>query len=313
MKTTIAHLSDVHLAPITGFGLAHVNVKRGLGLANWLLKRRKVHLRSVVDRLTADLARQPVDHVIVSGDLTNLGLPGEFAAALDWLTALGSPGSVTVVPGNHDVYCRLWSDPGIERWRPYMTSDAAGAAYAEPVERGFPFVRLIGGVALVGLISAVPTRPFYASGRLGEPQLEALVGVLDRLARDGLVRVVVVHHPPLPGQADARRGLIDAERLERVLEAHGAELVLHGHNHVEMLAARRWSGGPVYTVGVASASIGRGYKAEPLGRYNLIHIDRSGPVAAFDIHTRGIQQPDGPVVEVGHRRLQVEAGVAARP
>ena len=37
-----------------------------------------------------------VDHIIVSGDLTNLGLPGEHAAALDWLTALGAPDRVKI-------------------------------------------------------------------------------------------------------------------------------------------------------------------------------------------------------------------------
>ena len=73
MQLTIAHLSDVHLAPVRGIGPGHFNVKRALGLANWLLKRRKVHLRTAVDALVADLARQQIDHIIVSGDLVNLG------------------------------------------------------------------------------------------------------------------------------------------------------------------------------------------------------------------------------------------------
>ncbi len=307
MTTTIAHLSDVHLAPLRGLGPHHFNIKRGLGLGNWLLKRRKVHLRSVVDSLVADMARQNVDHIIVSGDLTNLGLPGEHAAALDWLQGLGPPERVTVVPGNHDVYCRLWRDPGIERWRAYMTSDAAGAAFAQPVERGFPFVRLVGGVALIGLCSAVPTRPFYAIGELGRAQIDALAHVLDALAKAGHARIVVIHHPPLPGQADERRGLVDAKLLEQVLEAHGAELVLHGHNHVDMHAVREWSGAAVHTLGVASASIGKRYKHEPLGRYNLIRIEPNadnGHRLTFDIRSRGLEQPGGPVVDVGHRRLE---------
>ena len=63
---------------------------------------------------------------------------------------------------------------------------------------------------------------------------------------------VLIHHPPLPGQAKRFRGLEDAAGLEAVLSRHGAELVMHGHNHRNMLAwgatgARRrcrWSARP---------------------------------------------------------------------
>lgn len=302
MQITIAHLSDIHLAPVRGLGLGHMNIKRGLGLANWLLKRSKVHTRETVDALADDLRVQRVDHIIVSGDLVNLGLPGEHQAALEWLKTLGPPERVSVVPGNHDVYCRLWRDPGVERWRAYMKSDAAGATFAKEGERGFPYVRILGRLAIVGVNSAVPTPPFYAIGRIGEPQLAALAAVLERLGREGFRRLVVVHHPPLPGQADARRGLIDAGRLEQVLMQHGAELVVHGHNHIDMRATRRGPGGPIEVVGIASASISRAYKHEPLGRYNLVTLasDKPGPIV---IVSRGLSAPGGPVGEVGRYTL----------
>jgi 3',5'-cyclic AMP phosphodiesterase CpdA len=302
MRLTIAHMSDIHLAPVRGLGLGHLNVKRALGLANWLLKRSKVHARATVDALVADLREQRVDHIVVSGDLVNLGLPGEHQAALAWLEALGPPDKVSVVPGNHDIYCRLWRDPGVERWRAYMTSDATGATIAEEGERGFPYVRILGRLALVGVNSAVPTRPFMAIGRIGEPQLAAVAATLDRLGREGFRRLVVVHHPPLPGQADARRGLVDADRLEQVLMQHGADLVIHGHNHIDMRATRRGRSGPIEIVGIASASISRAYKHEPLGRYNLIGLDsaRPGPI---EIVSRGLIAPGGPVGEVGRQTL----------
>jgi len=298
MQLTIAHFSDVHLAPIAGLGLGHVNLKRALGFANWTLKRRKVHLRSVVDALTGDLATQQVDHVIVSGDLTNLGLPGEHAAALDWLRTVGPPDKVSVVPGNHDIYCRLWRDPGVERWRDYMTSDAEGMRYLDAQAGGFPYVRIVGGLALVGLNSAVPTRPFMAIGKAGEPQLKALGRTLGRLRSDGRRILCIIHHPPLPGQADERRGLVDAAELEAVLVQHAPDLVVHGHNHRDMHAVRQTSAGRMDVVGIASASIGRAYKEEPLGRYNLIRLDsarRGGPI---EIVTRGVAGPGEPVTEV---------------
>ena len=56
MKTpfTLAHFSDVHLSPITGFGPRYWNAKRTLGLLNWQRGRKHVHERSVADRLMAD-------------------------------------------------------------------------------------------------------------------------------------------------------------------------------------------------------------------------------------------------------------------
>lgn len=303
MPLTIAHLSDVHLAPLRGLGLRHANLKRGLGFANWLLKRRKVHLRGVIDALVADLATQNADHIIVSGDLTNLGLPGEHAAALDWLQALGPPDRVSVVPGNHDIYCRLWRDPGVERWRAYMTSNAAGAALVEGAVGGFPYVRMIGDLAIVGVNSAIPTKPFQAIGEVGAGQLDALARTLARLAKAQRRCIVVIHHPPLPGQADERRGLVDAAALERTLQAHGADLVLHGHNHRDMHAVRRSPGGRIDVVGIASASVGRIHAHEPLGRYNLIRLDPARRQTPIEIVSRGLDVPGGPVIEVGRRVL----------
>lgn len=308
MQLTLAHLSDVHLAPLRGLRPGHLNIKRGLGLANWLLKRRRIHLRWVVDALVADLGRQQVDHVIVSGDLANLGLPGEHEAALAWLQSLGSPAFVSVVPGNHDIYCRLWRDAGVERWRANMTSDAAGARYVEQADRGFPYVRLLGKLAIVGVNSAIPTRPFSAIGQVGAQQMQALAATLDRLGRDRFTRAVVIHHPPLPGQADGRRGLVDAALLEKVLTAHGAELVLHGHNHRDMHAVRNWPGGRIDVVGVASASTGRARTheppgLEPLGRYNLIRLDAAGPGGPIEIVSRGIALPGGEVMELARCTL----------
>ena len=129
---TLAHISDVHLAPITGFHPRYWNVKRGLGFLNWHRGRRFVHQREVADRIAADaLARNP-DHIAVTGDLANIGLPAEYDAAFSWLAALGPPERVSVVPGNHDIYtARLHGASCLGRWAPYMTSDAFGAGVTQ--------------------------------------------------------------------------------------------------------------------------------------------------------------------------------------
>lgn len=300
---TLAHLSDIHLGPLRGFTPAHWNLKRGLGYVNWHRKRKLIHRPEVVAALLEDAGEQGVDHIAVTGDLVNIGLPAEYEGAARWLKGVGPPDRVTVVPGNHDIYTRLRRDAGVERWRDYMRADAYGATLPIAAAGGFPFVRRLGTVALIGLNSAEPTAPAVASGRLGPVQLESLGRVLPRLSAEGLARIVLIHHPPLPGQAGARRGLIDAAELEAVLMEHGAELVIHGHNHVDMHAVRSWHAGHVPVVGVASASASRRHGREPLGRYNLFRIETGAAGTRIEMIGRGLAEPDGRVIELERRRL----------
>ena len=301
---TIAHLTDVHLEPIAGFSPRYWNLKRALGYANWLRNRRGVYQRHVLDRIVADLKAQGPDHIAVTGDLVNIGLPQEYINALAWLETLGSPQHVTVIPGNHDIYSRLPSDVGTRRWARYMVSDAEGARHgAEGVD--FPFVRMLGPVALIGLNSAVPTPPLIASGRLGREQLDRVAELLERLGAAGRFRLVLIHHPPLTGQAKRSRALEDAAQLEAVLARHGAELVIHGHNHHNMLAWCPAPGGPVPVVGAPSGSQAVAHKDEPLARYNLYRIE--GPPWAIELTGRGLREVGGPIVEIERRRLSPPA------
>jgi 3',5'-cyclic AMP phosphodiesterase CpdA len=299
--TTIAHLSDVHLGPIAGFAPRYWNLKRALGYANWLRHRRTAYQRPVLDRILADLAAQQPDHIAVTGDLVNIGLPQEHSNALAWLEGLGKPERVSVIPGNHDIYSRLGDDPGCDRWARYMACDEQGAAHAESGAR-FPFVRMLGRVALIGVNSAVETPPFVASGRVGSEQLARLAAILERLANAEVFRLVMIHHPPLPGQAKRFRELRDAEAMETLLARHRPELVIHGHNHRNMLT--RFSPAAsvdLPIVGAPSASLGRPYKREPLARYNLYRI--AGPPWAIELIGRGLGKVGGEIVELERRDL----------
>ncbi len=294
---TLAHLSDVHLGPLPPFALRHWNVKRVLGYLNWQRGRRHVHTRAAANLITADVAAQNPDHIAVTGDLVNIALPGEYIAARAWLDALGAPGMVSVVPGNHDIYTHLGRDPGCDRWADFMRGDADAAAPADK-EPTFPYVRRRGRVALIGLNSAVPTPPFVAAGIVGKPQIARLATILARLGDEGLFRVVMIHHPPLPGLASPSRGLEDAAELERVLLRHGAELVLHGHNHHDMLSWRDWRGGRFPVLGIASGSAAKLHHGEPMARYNLIEIGVRDGSFSMRVRTRGLDAAGHQVVEL---------------
>lgn len=298
----IAHLTDVHLGPIAGFTPRYWNLKRGAGYVNWLRKRRKVHSREVLDRIVLDMWAQKPDHVVVTGDLVNIGLPQEHSNALHWLQSLGPPEHVTVIPGNHDIYTHIGSDPGTGRWGAYMAPNDDGRSYSVQGE-DFPFVRVVDGIALVALNSSVPTPPLLAFGRMGTRQLSRLADILERLGRAGLFRLVVVHHPPLVGQAGGARGLRDAKALQDVLVRNGAELVLHGHNHRDMFAWYPHRSGRAAIVGTPSASSAVAHRHEPAARYNLFDIDPESK--SIDLVGRGLRDADGIIAELERRKLVV--------
>ena len=115
--------------------------------------------------------------------------------------------------------------------------------------------------------------PFIAAGRLGSAQLAFLGLALEELGRQGLFRVVLIHHPPLAGQAGWRRGLRDAKELTSLLKEKGAELVLHGHNHEQTLFELETVTGPAIVVGVPSASEAVSGRI-PAARYNEYRIGK---------------------------------------
>ena len=297
----LAHLSDVHLAPMPRLPLSALNLKRALGAANWYRHRRHVHVREVLDALVADLKAQSPGHIAVTGDLVNLGLPGEHAAALQWLQALGSPEHVSVVPGNHDAYVHLRSDPGYRRWQAYMQGDDP-RDNAENRRAGilFPYVRRRGPAALIAVGSGVPTRPFVSAGHLGEAQREALRGHLAEAEQHGLVRIVAIHHPPHRYPQEWRTGLRDADALDTLLRLTGADMVLHGHFHKAQV---RWIEGPgrrVPLIGAPSASAAIRHKGGDLAGYNLYRITAGGGAGRHRIEMirRGLAEPGGRIVEL---------------
>jgi 3',5'-cyclic AMP phosphodiesterase CpdA len=298
----LAHLSDPHLAPIPTPRVRELASKRGLGFINWYRGRHAIHRPEVLALVERDLAARTVDHIAVTGDLINLALAAEFAAAHQWLARLGPPERVTVVPGNHDAYVRAAAAHPLRYWGDYMRGDAAGPITVPGAPAHFPFVRRRGPAALVGLSTAVPTGPLMATGRLGADQLMRLDDALDALGREGLFRIVLIHHPPVSRLAQHFKRLVDAAPLRRVIARHGAELVLHGHAHVHLLT---WLDGPrgrVPAVGVPSASAA----ADPHGdaaAYNLYAIERDADGWRCEAVTRGVG--DGALTETGRRMLSL--------
>lgn len=221
----LAHISDPHLTSLVGIHPRSLLNKRLFGYLSWYRRRRYIHSPQILEAFQTDFEQVVPDHLVVSGDLTHLGLPDEFDQAAHWLRELGSAQRITVVPGNHDAYVTAPWLQTFAKWTPYLAGDQDGSVIR------FPTLRIRGQIALLGLSSARPSPPFFASGRLGRAQLARLEELLEQTARQGLLRIVALHHPPLAGSIDWRKRLTDSTALVDVLARQGAELILHGHTH----------------------------------------------------------------------------------
>ena len=264
---TLAHLSDPHLPPLPTARLRDLAGKRALGYLNWTRNRHKYHRREVLDALVADMQAQRPDHIAVTGDLVNLALEAEFKPAQAWLESVGPPQQVTVVPGNHDAYVRATRHHFAGTFENYLRGDAAADGAS------FPFLRRRGPLALIGVSSAVPTLPLMATGRLGSAQLDALDRQLAQLPPEEAFRVLLVHHPL--HSASRMKRLTDQKALRAVLKQRGAELVLHGHDHIHSTTWLEGVDRKIPAVGVPSASA-LAHRHYPAAAYNLFSIAREG-------------------------------------
>jgi 3',5'-cyclic AMP phosphodiesterase CpdA len=288
----LAHLTDPHLPPLPRPRLAELAGKRLLGFVNWRLFRHGAHRGDVLQQIVEDLKASAPDHIAFTGDLVNIALAAEFAPARAFLDRLGPPDRVSFVPGNHDIYVRATAGHAATAWAEYMAGDAGSA--------GFPYLRRRGPLALIGLNSGVPTRPLMASGALGAPQRERLAAMLRE--NKGMFRVVLIHHPPL-GHRPRHKRLTDAAPFLDVLRAEGAELVLHGHDHVHRLDWVESGDGRIPVVGLPSCSAAPGAKHDDPAAYNLYCVDGEPGRWRCEMMSRGIDAGGG-VAELARRVLR---------
>jgi 3',5'-cyclic AMP phosphodiesterase CpdA len=256
-RFVLAHLSDPPMACVGPVKKRDLLNKRLLGYLRWRLFRNTGHRGEILPILKEDLDNitRP-DHIVITGDLTHLGLPAEFKKARTWLQSLGTPSQVTVVPGNHDAYVRSDWDRTFACWLDYMRSDppCRDGARVRGLDDLFPTLRVRGRIALIGLCSAHPSAPHLAIGTVGEPQLKKLETVLKQTAAWGLFRIVAIHHPPLSGIVSRRKRLTDAHALRSVVARCGTELMLHGHAHRVVLHTLNTRSGRTPVAGAPSAS-----------------------------------------------------------
>lgn len=285
----IAHFSDLHVLALEGVKTHRFLNKRFTGWVNLRLKRAHKHRPGHVRAVAREIARAKVDHVAITGDLTNLALEQEFDAVKRLLEdELGLPADqISAVPGNHDLYTRgAMRDRRFTSWfSEYVKSDLPELSAEISLGR-FPFVKLRGPVAIIGLSSAVPRPPLMASGELGKPQLEALRRILDHDEVKRRTPIILMHHPihnPASRVKTFVEGLWDADALANALRPVPRALLLHGHLHVRRRSPLGTPAGDIVSYGATSASLDHEHEHKMAG-FNLYDIDDSGALVKVEAH-----------------------------
>jgi 3',5'-cyclic AMP phosphodiesterase CpdA len=177
--------------------------------------------------------------IVVTGDLTLNGLPGEFRAAAAWLARLRQPTIVT--PGNHDT--PYWNLPlralrPFDRYRRYIGPD-------ESVALDTP------EVSVRSLNSARGAQPRFdwSKGAMA-------LGKLRAIEWRGGTKVFACHHPLVDVQgAPVTGGVRRGARAATLLAGAGVELVLTGHVHVPFALRLTLASEGCYAVGAGTLSM----------------------------------------------------------
>ncbi|MDP9001893.1 MAG: metallophosphoesterase, partial [Myxococcota bacterium] len=225
-ETRIAHLSDVHMLDArpggtrSGWSMQYRFLSFGRSLDVVGRRRKLAHALSAARRVGSS-------HVVISGDLTEMGAPGEFESLADVLhESAFAPERITLVPGNHDLY----SSPDGWRW----ALEGPLSAFARTSAREPGRVVECAGLSLLPLDVTFHQAVTRSAGLIAHQALS----VLERRAADPALAdgplVVVQHHPPFVRRTTALHwidGLIGAAGLMSVLERFRHLFVLHGHLH----------------------------------------------------------------------------------
>lgn len=319
----LVHLSDVHLGPLPKATRRELASKRITGYVNWHRNRRDAMGNGTLEKLIAHIHASKPDHIVITGDLVNLALDAEIELIADWLGSVGAPTNVTVIPGNHDTYVSGALAKIRKAWQPYMSGDGENESHF-PFRRDFNDVTGKTPVSLIATNSGRATAPFMATGSFREGQARLLGTVLDKTGAEDRFRVVLIHHPPFKGATHWNKRLIESERFRGVIQNHGAELVLHGHTHIESDEAIEGPYQPVRVIGVPSASqqarsleAANAKRSRPGAQYNLFEISQGssgGGAPEWSVQFDQFGYADG-AQDISHIKRQSfdVAGAAAKP
>lgn len=222
----------------------------------------KKSLREVVDAIGA--LPDPVDAILVSGDLAEHGAPEEYALAAELIGRLGVP--IHVLPGNKDDRATMRE------------------AFDLPGERDAPldYTADLGALRLIVIDSTIPGED---RGDFTPAQLEWLEAELAGAPEQPAI--VAMHQPPLvTGMADWDGVIMrpaDRAALAAVIERHPQVRAIVG-GHLHRIAASSLAGRPVIVAPSTFVQARPNFETEKVKlrdhfRGFLLHVLRDGELS----------------------------------
>ncbi len=287
----IAHLSDLHLLDLKGVEFHRFLNRRITGMVNLMTRRKDAHSAQIFERVLEDLLDQKVDHVVITGDLSNLALESEFERVAAYLRLLWDYRHVSVVPGNHDYYTG-----GARRTRrfektfyPYMFPE-----FSDLDVDLYPYAKDLGPVTIFGFCSPTETLPLFADGYVDPGQQMRFVRLVKAPKFRNTFKIALLHHHfhGAHNPLELTSVLRNRRQMRDLLLDNGVDLVLHGHDHK---AYRGWLANTERRIPVIGAGSCTATAPDPdrVARYNIYTIARRRlehtEVRRYDPKRRGFE------------------------
>ena len=198
--------------------------------------------RAALDWFAAEVASARPDAVIITGDLTMRARHREFAAAGEWMHALGAP--VTVEVGNHDL---PYFNPYERFVRPYRRYGKVEAAVERQID--------LPGVAIVPLNTTARAqwRLNWSKGKVSSRSLRDALVAIEPLGED-TVTLIAAHHPLVDADTRTSGSTRGGLKALEALQAAGADAVLTGHVHDPFDIDRPTGKGSIRLIGAGTLS-----------------------------------------------------------
>jgi 3',5'-cyclic AMP phosphodiesterase CpdA len=278
----IAHLSDLHL---------------GLSPSQ----------DALVEQQLQEIERFGVEHLVISGDLSQHGHPGEFASLLDllWRYSFLDETRLTVIPGNHDLFSFFFQDfqagsdfyakwrqiPRMAKnvyrydWTDYAVNLAIFHSFFSPVYQdiitldetkgiSYPFIKILHErVALIAfesnrLLPQIRVNPVCCNGLV---DLASAGRILAHPILENKFKIALLHHHLLPERLVAQRMGRWYAAMTRILNRN--ELIrLFERSQVDLILQGHYHHHAAYTAGGTMPVLNSG----DCGRWHLIEIDEHG-------------------------------------
>jgi len=225
MRATIIHISDLHFHSYPQ-NLSEFNAKRILGATNLLIRRAREFPLKRAKLLVEIIQKMEWDHLVISGDITQLSLEKEFSLAREILDPLLIKSErVTVIPGNHDRYIN--QHDGTDLFTKYF-GEFFGKNEIHVSEINQKWI-------LVGWDSAHPNDLRTAAGTVKSSTIRATEKLLHNFP-DQTNFIVVNHYPltfPEDWKFDRSHELYNLVPVRNwIMQNSQIRLYLHGHIHL---------------------------------------------------------------------------------